>query len=140
MSLSKLAPLFVAGGLAVSVGAACAYPGVVRVTSPLRCAPGARIAIVAMIPASAAVDVGPCRAWCQITFGGAVGFVQSPLVIAGAPAPDYYGYGAAAPVFGYVDSGPTGLLGAPVDGLPDDDADVYVDATPPAAPPVMAGF
>ncbi|WP_457796993.1 SH3 domain-containing protein [Methylocystis sp. S23] len=143
---STLTPLFVAAALAASVGSAAAAPATVSTTTALHARPGMRSAVVAMIPAGAPIDARACRAWCRVSYGGAVGFVQSPLVVAaGGAAPAYYG---AAP--GYADPGPLGLLTAPVDavggaasGLFGDAygaADYTYGAAPAGEPPVVAGY
>jgi hypothetical protein len=106
---SKLAPLFLAGGLVASIGSAAAVPAIVATSAPLHARPGARSAIVAMIPAGAAVNAGPCRAWCRVQYGAVMGFVPSTLLVASAGAPGYYG------AAGYADAGPFGLLAAPVE-------------------------
>lgn len=134
---SKLTPLFVAMGLAASAGSALAIPAIVSADTALRARPGMRSAIVATIPAGAAVEAGPCRAWCRVQYGPSVGFVPSPLVTASAGAPGYYGSA------GYADAGPFGLLGAPFEAAGDifgaGGPDVYGQAAP-MQPPVVAGY
>ncbi|WP_442753373.1 hypothetical protein ACNHKD_10175 [Methylocystis sp. JAN1] len=139
---STLTPLFAVAALAASVGAAAAVPATVSTTTPLHARPGMRSMVVAMIPAGAPIDARACRAWCRVNYGGAVGFVQSPLVVAaGGAAPAYYG---AAP--GYSDAGPLGILTAPFDavggaagGLFGEDYG-YPYGAAPAGQPVVAGY
>lgn len=136
MIFSKLTPLFVAGALAASAGAAGGYPATVAAPTAMRAGPGMAAPIIAMIPANAPLNAGPCRSWRRLRCGAAVGFVPSPRVIAGIAAPAYYGA---------ADPGPLGLLSGPADdSLFDDpfgDYDYgYGEAAPPPAPPVMAGY
>ncbi|KAF2992840.1 SH3 domain-containing protein [Methylocystis sp. MJC1] len=132
---SKFTPVFVAVGLAASVGWAVAAPAIVSADTALRARPGMRSAILATIPAGAAVEAGPCRAWCRVQYGPAVGFVPSPLLVAGTGAAGYYGSA------GYGDAGPFGLLAAPFEAAGDifGGPAAYGQAGP-MQPPVVAGY
>lgn len=97
---SKHAPLLVVAGLAASVNAAAAAPAIVWASAPLHALPTSRSAILARMPALAAVDVGPCRDWCPVQFGAITGFVPSRLLVATTGAPFQAAGGAAGGVFG----------------------------------------
>jgi len=84
---SRLTPLLVAASLAASCGAASAYAGRVCAPASLYAGPGGASPVVAVIPANAQVDVGPCRAYCLVSYGDVEGYVASSLVIAESPAP-----------------------------------------------------
>lgn len=84
---SSLKPLFVIAALAASSGAASAYSGTTLKSAHLYAAPSNRSAVVAMIPANAQIDVGPCRDYCLVSYGDFEGYVASSLVFAEAPAP-----------------------------------------------------
>lgn len=133
---SKLTPLFAAAALVASVGSAAAIPAIVSADTALRARPGARSAILATIPAGAAVEVGPCRAWCRVQYGPDVGFVPSPLLVAGTGAAGYYGSA------GY-GGGLFGLLAAPfeaVGGIFGAGAPAAYGQAAPMQPPVVAGY
>lgn len=134
---SKHAPLFVVAGLAASVNAAAASPAIVWASAPLHALPTSRSAVLARIPALAAVDIGACRDWCPVQFGGLVGYVPSRLLVATAGAPPAY-YGSA----GY-GAGPLGFLSAPVEAVGGAVGGVFGGAAygaEPPAPPVVAGY
>ncbi|WP_363347970.1 hypothetical protein [Methylocystis echinoides] len=88
---SNLTPLFVAAALAASIGAAGAYPATVSAAMPMHALPSSGSPVVAVIPASAPIDANSCRSWCRVSYGGLVGYVQAPFVVAGTPAPGHYG-------------------------------------------------
>ncbi len=84
---SRLTPLFVTAALAASSTAASAYSGALLKPATLYAAPSDRSAVIARLPANAQVDVGPCKAYCLVSYGDVEGYVASSLVIAEAPAP-----------------------------------------------------
>lgn len=85
---SKLTSLFGMATLAASIGSAAAYPAYVAGPVDVHSGPGMRFAIVTTVPAGAPLDVGVCGPrWCQVQFMGGNGFVEAPLLIAGAPPP-----------------------------------------------------
>ena len=99
---SNLTSLLGAAALAVCAGSAAAYEAYVQTPTPLRVSPSERSAMILTMAPNAPFNVLGCRRWCQVQYGGTMGYVQAPFVVAGGP-----------PV-GPVDA-PTGLLAAPVD-------------------------
>jgi hypothetical protein len=55
-----------------------------------------------VIPALAAVVVGPCRDWCAVRFGDLHGVAPATVLAAGGAPPAFYGSAGA-------DKGPLGL-------------------------------
>ena len=106
-----------AGVLALSTGFAAAAPAVVQNDVNLHAGPGIQTRVVAAMPTGAAVDVMGCRArWCQVAYGGAIGWASRASLGLGGPVaarPGYetygagYTYGGYGPGFGY-----GGTLGA----------------------------
>jgi len=123
---SRFTPLLVAATICASAGAAAAFEAHVTAPTELRAGPGMRHHVVAMIPANAAFEAIDCRRWCQVQYGGAMGYVQAPLVVSGAPASDW-------------DNGPFGLLMTPFAA-----ADAMVGGgygpAPQQQPPVVASY
>jgi uncharacterized protein YraI len=85
--LSRFTPLLVAAALAATCGAASAYPGTVAAPASILAGPFATSPVVAVIPANAQIDVGPCKAYCRVCYGDVEGYVASALIVALAPAP-----------------------------------------------------
>jgi uncharacterized protein YraI len=84
---SRFTPLLVAAALAAFCGAASAYPGTVAASASILAGPFATSPVVAVIPANAQIDVGPCKAYCRVSYGDVEGYVASALIFAQAPAP-----------------------------------------------------
>jgi uncharacterized protein YraI len=84
---SRLKPLIVIAAFAASSNAASAYSGATMKTAALHAAPSDRSPVVAMIPANAPIDIGPCRAYCLVSYGDLEGYVAASLILAEAPAP-----------------------------------------------------
>ncbi len=96
-------------GLLVSAGAASALPAVAENDVNIRTGPGIQFAIIGVLPAGAAVDVGQCMgAWCLVNFGGQTGYVSQAYLSMNAPVASGYGepysYGYAEPyAYGYAE-------------------------------------
>lgn len=82
-----LTPLLAAAAILASGTAANAYSGALLKQATLYAAPSSSSAVVAVIPANAEIDVGPCRAYCLVSYGDVEGYVASSAIFAEAPAP-----------------------------------------------------
>jgi hypothetical protein len=77
--------LTLAGALAGALvwsAAAQAAPGQTTKTVNLRSGPSTSYAVIARLPAGAAVDIGSCRNWCELTYGQSTGWVRANSVVA----------------------------------------------------------
>ena len=138
---SNLTSLLGAGALALCADSAAAYEAYVQAPVPLRVSPSERSALILTMAPNAPFNVLGCHRWCQVQYGGTMGYVQAPFVVAGAPP--------LGPV-----GGPVGLLAAPVDTVGSLlGADNYAYGAPGtygygepgyygagAAPPVVAAY
>jgi uncharacterized protein YraI len=135
----KLAPLLAAAILAVSAGTAVATPGFSTDVANVRTGPGIGFPIAATLPPQAPLNVGPCVAgWCRVIFPGGVGFMASPLVALGVPAP----VGPAVAAAGPLDAA-LGLVTAPFRAVGSAFGAAAPEpalAPPPAPAPVVAAY
>jgi uncharacterized protein YraI len=82
------------GGLLMIAGASAANAAVVSGDLNLRSGPGTGYRVIDTMPAGSYVDVLGCTgSWCQVQFGGAVGYASASYLGGGG---DSY---AAAPVY-----------------------------------------
>jgi uncharacterized protein YraI len=126
---SKFVPLVAAAALAASICPASAYQAYVSAPVNVHSGPGFRFAIVSTVPPGAPLDVMACRPrWCEVQFIGGGGFVEAPLLFAGAP-----------PAAAYASANPFGFITAPFDAI----GSAFGSAEPPASaepPPVEAAY
>lgn len=81
-----------------SAGSAAAYTAVTVTDLNMREGPGTGYRIITTLPANAPVEVYGCAGWCEVEFGGAVGYVSGNYI--------------ARPT-GSIDSGPTVIYRGP---------------------------
>lgn len=87
--------LYLSGALAGALlysTAALAAPGHATGNVNMRSGPGTSYPVIAQIPAGAALDIGNCGGWCQITYAGRSGYVSASYVTAARSAPAPYAY------------------------------------------------
>jgi|WetSurMetagenome_2_1015567.scaffolds.fasta_scaffold660316_2 hypothetical protein len=84
---SRLTPFLAAAALAASCDAASAYSGALLRSATLYAAPSSSSPVVATLPANAQIDVGPCRAYCLVSYGDVEGYVASSAILAEGSAP-----------------------------------------------------
>lgn len=97
-----------AGVLALTTGFAAAAPAIVQSSVNVRSGPGIDYDVIGALPGGATVNVMGCSgAWCQVNFGGTLGFASRGYLGIGGVAmgpPAYersYAYGGYAPGYGY---------------------------------------
>jgi len=79
--------LLVAAGLGALPGAAAAFEAYVAAVMPLQVSPSSRARPVATMAANIPFNVLGCGRWCQVQYGGTMGYVPAAFVIPGAPPP-----------------------------------------------------
>ncbi len=122
---SKLLFLCAAGALLASVSAASAHEAFVRTPVYLHTHSNARSDIILTVPAYTSFRLIGCARWCEIQYGAVVGYVWSPYVVAGDPA---------------WDTGPIGLLEAPIVAADDIVEGVVAPVVAPVTAPVVAAY
>ena len=80
------------GALLWSV-AAQAAPGAATGNVNMRSGSGTAYPVIAQVPAGAALDIGTCSSWCEVNYGGRMGYVSANYVSASAgPSANAYAY------------------------------------------------
>jgi len=74
-----------AASLAALPGCAAAFEAYVAAVMPLRVSPSSDARPVTTMAANIPFNVLGCGRWCQVQYGGTMGYVPAPLVIPGAP-------------------------------------------------------
>ncbi|MEF3368035.1 SH3 domain-containing protein [Methylocystis sp. 9N] len=98
---SRFAMLIGAAALVLSAGSAAAYEAYTPTPAPLRVSPSVKSALITTILPNTPFNVMGCRRWCQVQYGGGVGYVDASYVVPGDP--DDLG------------PGPQGLLAEPLE-------------------------
>ncbi|MGD9544842.1 MAG: SH3 domain-containing protein [Methylocystis sp.] len=79
--------LLLAAGFGALPGSAAAFEAFVAAPMPLRVSPSSSARPVTTMAANIPFNVLGCGRWCQVQYGGTMGYVPAPLVIPGAPPP-----------------------------------------------------
>ena len=79
--------LLLAAAVGAAPGGATAFEAYVAAAMPLRISPSVKAEAVTTMAANIPFNVLGCGRWCQAQYGGTMGYVPAPLVIAGAPPP-----------------------------------------------------
>lgn len=88
--------LLLAAGLGALPGSAAAFEAYVAAVMPLQVSPSSLARPVTTMAANIPFNVLGCGRWCQVQYGGTMGYVPAAFVIPGAPPP---APGAIAPPF-----------------------------------------
>ncbi len=97
MSL-RFIPVLV-GVAMVAPNSAFAFDAMVTAATPMRVHASHRATVIEVIPADAVIDMLRCdRGWCEAAYAGQTGYVYTPLIISGEPAPPATSAPASAPV------------------------------------------
>ena len=82
----RLQPLRLLGALLASIpGCAAAFEAYVAADMPLQVSPSVDSRPVTTMAANIPFNVLGCGRWCQVQYGGTMGYVPTALVIPGAP-------------------------------------------------------
>lgn len=91
--------LVAVGLLAMSAGAASAFPAVVQNDLHLRAGPGTGYGVIGVLPAGATIDAWNCYGgWCRVNFAGRTGYASDHYLDVGRAGywrPGYRGYAFA---------------------------------------------
>ncbi len=88
--------LLLAAGLGALPGSAAAFEAYVAAVMPLQVSPSSLARPVTTMAANIPFNVLGCGRWCQVQYGGTMGYVPAAFVVPGAPPP---APGAIAPPF-----------------------------------------
>ncbi|HEY8126245.1 MAG TPA: SH3 domain-containing protein [Methylocystis sp.] len=77
--------LLLAAAMSAAPGCAAAFEAYVAAVMPLRVSPSSDARPVTTMAANVPFNVLGCGRWCQVQYGGTMGYVPAPLVIPGAP-------------------------------------------------------
>ncbi len=87
MSL-RFIPIVVGVAMATTGGSAFAFDALVTAPTPMRVHASHRAAVIEVVPPNAVIDMLRCdRGWCEAAYAGQTGYVYTPLIISGEPAP-----------------------------------------------------